>query len=94
MILGRVKISGHSMLPIFKPGDTVLISTLPYLFSKPKIGDIIVFRKSNKLLIKRIVKKMNKEFFVSGDNQSDSFDSKDFGVITRKDIIGKTILKL
>lgn len=79
------------MLPVFMPEDIVLISTLPYFFSKPKIADVIVFRKDNKRYIKRITKDSDGKFYVSGDNKKDSLD---IGWVTKNDIIGKVIKKL
>jgi signal peptidase I len=88
------KISGHSMEPFLKNGDTVLVSDFLYLFINPKINDIVAFKEKNgKVLIKRIKKVKNGKFFLSGDNKNDSFDSKDFGFISNKQIIGKLIYK-
>ncbi len=33
-------------------------------------------------------------YFVMGDNRTDSLDSRDFGLIKKEDIIGKTLLKI
>ncbi len=53
------KVFGPSMVPTFENGDRVVVSPAVYLFSKPKLGDVIVFsvdRKGKKEeLIKRIV---------------------------------------
>lgn len=83
------------MTPILSPGDTVLASPLPYLFSNPKINDVVVCHdpKSKIIIVKRIVKIEKKMFFVSGDNPKESTDSKTFGSIKRRDIIGKVIYK-
>jgi nickel-type superoxide dismutase maturation protease len=93
-ILARFKINGHSMEPTLKENQIVLASTLPYSFSKPKIGDIIALKdpRDEKILIKRITKIENKTYFVMGDNMSDSTDSRQFGMIKRDQIIGKILL--
>lgn len=93
-LLGRYKIIGHSMEPLIKSGDLVLISNFLYLFKKPQINDIIAFKKDGKILIKRLVKINNENYFVLGDNKKDSFDSQRFGWIFKKDILGKFIRKL
>jgi len=80
------------MEPTIQNGQTVLVSSIPYFFSKPKIGDVVAFKKDNKVLIKRIGKIDGKKYFVSGDNKEDSMDSRKFGWLTKKDILGKVIL--
>mgnify|MGYP001603666723 FL=1 len=83
------------MEPTIKNGQSVLASSLPYFFSKPKMGDIVVFRKNERVLMKRITKidqsDDGKKYFVKGDNEKDSMDSKRFGWISKNDIIGKVI---
>lgn len=93
-LLSRFKISGHSMLPTLKVGDKVLISSFPYMFSTPKIGDIIVFKKNGKNFIKRITGVTPQGFIVAGDNSFDSISSKKLGVISKKLILGKVVYKL
>ena len=82
------------MTPGIKNGETVLVSYIFYLFKNPQIGDIVAFRKAEKILIKRITKIKEKEYFLEGDNNRDSLDSKNFGFILRENIIGKVIYKL
>lgn len=91
MLLGKFKIKGHSMEPFIRPENEVLVSSIPYFFSKPKIEDIVVFRYSNKVLIKRIKEINNSRFMLEGDNKSDSLR---IGWIKKSDIIGKVIYKL
>ena len=90
--IARFKISGHSMEPLIKNGQTVLVSSIPYFFSKPKIGDIVAIRKEEKVFVKRIFKIDKEKYFVKGDNEKDSLDSRDFGWIEKKEILGKLIL--
>ena len=79
------------MEPDIKNGSTVFISSLPYLFSVPKKNDIIVFRKSNKLFLKRISKISKNKYVVEGDNKIDSLD---MSPILRNTILGKVIYKI
>ena len=83
------------MEPVFKDGDKILASNLFYLFKSPQINDIVVFKDSNnKVFIKRILRVKENKYFVLGDNQKDSLDSRYFGEISRDKILGKFIYKL
>ncbi len=95
LVLARFKVIGHSMEPLIKNGAAVLVSNCPYWFKNPQINDIVAFKdKSGKVLVKRIAKVNNEKYFVEGDNNSDSLDSRSFGYISKKQIIGEMIYKL
>lgn len=79
------------MEPAILQGQTVLVSSIPYLFSKPKSGDIVAFKREEKIFIKRIARIEGQKYFITGDNKNDSMDSRKFGWISRKAIIGKII---
>lgn len=93
-IIKKYIIHGNSMLPIYKHGDTVFVSSLPYLFSAPKIDDIVVCLdpRDKRILIKRIKKVKDNKYFIAGDNQLESTDSKSFGMINKSNILAKVIL--
>ncbi len=93
LFLSRFRVNGHSMQPTIFSNQTVLVSSIPYLFASPKIGDIIAFtdKMNKKVLIKRITKITTDGYFLSGDNISDSIDSRRLGAIKRKAILGKVI---
>ncbi len=76
------------MLPTLKPGQDVL--ALCWLF-KIKKGDLIVFKKSNKNMIKRVQKIQENKVFVLGDNRNKSTDSREFGWIRQDQVSGKVI---
>ena len=82
------------MEPIIHQNETVLVSSILYLFSKPRIGDIVAFRNKNSVFIKRIAKIDQRKYFVKGDNSRDSLDSRKIGWISRKEIVGKVIVKI
>lgn len=89
----KFKIEGSSMCPSFKPGDTVLVNKFSYLLSRPRMGDVIVLKRK-KFIMKRIIKIDKNEFFVEGDNKERSTDSRSFGWVNKKEIIGKVFLKI
>jgi len=74
------------MSPSFSQEDSVLVSSTPFLFGKPKVGDVVVFEKYNRMYIKRIEKLDNGKYFLVGDNKKDSQDSRRFGFVERKQI--------
>lgn len=88
MLLGKFKVSGHSMEPYIKSGQEIIVSSLPYLISDPKLEDVIAFKEKQKFIVKRIKEIKNGKYKVLGDNKK---DSKEFGWIERKRIIGKVI---
>jgi signal peptidase I len=95
LLLSKFRVFGHSMEPGITNNGTVFASGIPYLFKKPGVNDIVVFKdKDKKVLIKRIIKKSEDKYFVQGDNKNDSLDSRQLGNISKQQIIGKVIYKL
>lgn len=82
------------MEPAFKPEDYVLVNRLSFLLKNPKIKDAVIARIKGKMLLKRIKKIENGKYFIVGDNWEDSYDSRRFGLIEKKDIIGKVLFKI
>ena len=94
LLIKKYKVFGHSMEPFLKNEDICLISSVPYLFKNPKINDIVLFIYKDKKYLKRVTKISEQGYFLKGDNNTDSFDSKNFGLIKRDKIIGKVIFKI
>lgn len=90
-LLRKYKILGNSMIPTYSSGDIVLVSKIPYYFSRPQNGDIVVFKKKNKEYIKRIVDCKKNRYFVEGDNKKESITSNELGPVLYSEIIGKLI---
>lgn len=84
----RFTVYGNSMLPTLKHGQDVLVRCW---FYQPKTGDMVVIKKNGKEMVKRIQRVSGRKYFVVGDNQKRSTDSRKFGWINKKDIIGKVI---
>ena len=82
------------MVPYLLAREEVV--TMPYFFSTPKVGDVIVFRHIVPPFIfcKRVKKIINNEIWVEGENKKISIDSRKFGFVERKNIIGKVIIKI
>jgi nickel-type superoxide dismutase maturation protease len=95
--LGRRKgflVEGNSMLPALKDGDAVLIERS----EKVSEGDIVLvnhpFKESVKIL-KRVKNFDDKgDLFLAGDNRDESTDSRTFGAVPLKYLIGKVTSRL
>lgn len=86
-------IKGNSMLPTLKSGDCVVFN--PEL--KPNAGDIILFHHpfiQNLKVVKRISEiSAEGNYIVLGDNPSESTDSRSYGAILAKDVLGVAVGK-
>lgn len=83
------RIEGDSMLPVLKDGELVLINPHADL----EVGDIVLARhpfKQSVKIIKRIAEILPGErYILLGDNPPESSDSRQFGAIAAKDLLGK-----
>lgn len=90
-----------SMHPTLSPGDFILLDTWAYRSASPQQGDVVVFKYLNQLrLVKRISVwpdgqlQLNGLWYLLGENQQASQDSRSFGGIRSDQIIGKVKLVL
>lgn len=92
-MLRLIKVTGESLSPLFKEGDYVVITTLPFILRKIRRGDIVVFQQDQfGTMIKKVeyVDPNLGAVFVVGTHRS-SVDSKQFGPISEQALIGKVI---
>lgn len=84
------------MYPALNQGDTVLFNRLSYIFKNPSIGDIVLVKKPKepRIILKRVTEIKNDLYFLSGDNKKESIDSRTFGYVQKKYILGKMLVKL
>jgi nickel-type superoxide dismutase maturation protease len=87
-------IEGDSMLPALKDGDYVLINPS----ADYRAGDIVLAQHPFKQSIK-IIKRVREitpegRYFLVGDNAPESTDSRSFGALAAKDILGKAESKM
>ncbi len=92
----KYQVIGKSMEPTFQEGSMLLACRIAYHLSDPKPGHAVAMRdpRTKQVLLKRINRKENGKFFVTGDNQTESTDSRQFGWIKRRDILAKVFYKL
>ncbi len=100
--IGRYIVEGPSMEPSYRAGDRVLVNRLAYARRRPAAGDVVVLRDPERrghYLIKRIAQAPDgadpgpARFYVLGDNSAASRDSRAFGPVNRKQIVGKAWLR-
>ena len=87
------KVTGDSMSPDFQEGDFVVLTNLPSVLGRIKIGDTIVFEhKLYGTLIKRIASfdPDTAEAYVEGTHP-EGLDSRRLETIRRENIWGKVI---
>lgn len=83
-----VYVTGKSMEPTLVEGQLLSCNKSRKAIRNIKIGDIIVCKHDSKLIIKRVTRLFEKAYFVVGDNKAHSTDSRAYGAISRKDVIG------
>jgi len=88
------RIQGNSMEPTLLDGDAVLIDPRATIMG----GDIVLANHPYKQSVK-ILKRINKinadgSCDLAGDNEAESTDSRTFGPILSKDILGKAVCRL
>lgn len=86
-----LKVRGESMLPFAKEGDFVLVLK----FLKAKKGRVVLAQdpRDKRLIMKRVESVEGDKVFLLGDNDSKSTDSRHFGPVNKKDVLG-TVFKV
>jgi nickel-type superoxide dismutase maturation protease len=97
MLLGRrygLTVDGDSMAPTLKSGDRVLVDPR----ASVNAGDVVLADhpfKSSLRIIKRLLSiESDGRMFLTGDNAAESSDSRVFGVISRKHLVGKVVSRI
>lgn len=85
------------MEPALHPGDYVIVNRWAYRRHEPAAGDVVVLRNPEapgQFLVKRIMSGDRQAgFFVLGDNDAHSRDSRSFGMVPLHRIVGKVRLR-
>ncbi len=96
--LRRFRVEDDSMRPALEPGDYVLVNRWAYKFRPPARGDLVVLRDPEvpqRFLVKRVFNVPHAGgIHVVGDNVDRSRDSRAFGPIALREIVGKVWIRL
>jgi len=103
-IFDFIMAQGHSMEPAIKNGTVLIVSRMRYgirlpwqqeyllQWAQPKKGDVVVFyTPTSELAVKRCTKLSESGFYAEGDNTSASYDSRSYGPVPAKNVIGKVL---
>jgi len=95
--LWRLRVAGESMVPTLLPGDRLLVwRGLGPLRPPIRVGDLVAVvdpRTPGRLMVKRVSEQHGAEFFVRGDNEAASTDSRHFGPVGAGAISGRIIYR-
>ncbi|NNE99076.1 MAG: nickel-type superoxide dismutase maturation protease [Pyrinomonadaceae bacterium] len=90
----RYRVEGDSMLPLLEDGDEVLVNRRADI----REGDIVIARHPHEdsiEMIKRVAGIYDERFYsLLGDNPPESSDSREFGLVEEKLIIGRVVARL
>jgi nickel-type superoxide dismutase maturation protease len=81
------RIEGKSMEPSLKEGQIILVSQTR-VFSR---GDVVVVFVKGREVIKRISDQKEGKVFLEGDNKRASTDSRHYGWVIDRHVIGKVV---
>lgn len=79
------------MEPTIHQGEKVLVAKQWLFPITPESIVILHHPQSRRVLLKRVKEIKGKKVFVIGDNMQESTDSRDFGWIEKRNIMGKVI---
>jgi len=88
-----LKVTGESLSPFLLEGDFVVVSKIPFVLRRIRAGDIVVFKQPGYgTLIKKVdhFSTDGNEIFVLGTHP-ESTDSRQFGPLSRRQLVGKVI---
>jgi nickel-type superoxide dismutase maturation protease len=88
--LGLYRVAGDSMLPTYRPGDTLL----GLRWFTPRPGQVVVAVESGRPLVKRIIAIEASAVTLAGDNPAASTDSRHFGPVHKNQLEAKILVKI
>jgi len=80
------------MTPAFLPGDHLLLGP-PWRVRPGSVVAVTDPRRPDRLMVKRVAAVDGKSVVVLGDNASASTDSRHFGPVDRRALVGRVLLR-
>ena len=90
--LGRVEVTGDSMLPTLAAGDRLLVLR----YGRARVGDVVAVadpRLPARTLVKRVAARDGDAVTVLGDNAAASTDSRILGPVAPASIRGRVVYR-
>jgi Peptidase S24-like len=88
--LGRVVVTGRSMLPTLQPGDQLLV----HWGRMPTVGRLVIVRLADGLLgVKRAVRHDDDGWWVERDNRAEGVDSWQVGAFRDADVLATVVCR-
>jgi len=91
----RTEVVGRSMAPTLEPGDRIVVLRLPR-FWPLSTGQLVALpdpRDGSRLLVKRVRSATGRSVEVRGDNEGSSTDSRHFGPLPRREVVGRVLYR-
>ena len=92
-LLFRVAVAGRSMEPTFRDGDWLLARRLR---RAPRTGELVIAtdpREPARLVVKRVRAVAGDAVALAGDHAGASTDSRDYGPIPARSVVGQPLLR-
>ena len=91
MRVRRLTVEGESMRPGFAPGDR-LLAVGPW---RLRPGQVVALRdpRDGRMLVKRVAAVRDDAIEVRGDNAAASTDSRHFGPVPRRLVVGRVVYR-
>jgi nickel-type superoxide dismutase maturation protease len=89
---GRVEVAGRSMVPALRPGEWYVVRW----GGRVRCGDVVVARRPDRpdlLLVKRALRRTAGGWWVEGDNPAASDDSRLFGPVPDRLLLGRVVVR-
>jgi nickel-type superoxide dismutase maturation protease len=105
---GLVRVAGPSMAPTLRDGDGLLVRGVPVntsgIFGRSarrrrrgvRPGDVVVAehpRRPGFLVVKRAVRREGEGWWLVGDNDFVTSDSREFGAVADRAVLGRAVLR-
>jgi nickel-type superoxide dismutase maturation protease len=90
--IGRVEVTGDSMLPALAPGDRLLVVR----GRRARVGDVVALadpRSAERTVVKRVAAVAADGVTVLGDNPAASTDSRTWGPVPASSIRGRAVYR-